>query len=442
MMGFTSGIAIGWTSPILPKLVKLSPANPLDRAISSDEGAWIAGFMPVGALIGPLVAGQSADKLGRKRTLLMLACPMIASFLVAAFARNVALLYVSRFLVGLGTGGSFTTLPMFLGEIAENHNRGRLGCTMGIFVATGLFFTYAVGPFLSIQNFCLVCIVPSVIFVVVFTIWIPDTPLYLASIGDQNALETSLVKFRNRPAQAVQKELADLVSIVQESKRARGGFRDLIKSRISRRALIIIIGLIILLQFAGISAVLSYMQTIFDGAGTKIAPEINPIIVGFVQMCSTIVASFLVDHVGRRILLLISSIGCCLPLISLGVYFHLQTNQFDVDAIFWLPVVSLVVFITAYNIGLRPIPWAMMGELFPPNVKHVASTLGAITFFAGGLIITILFPSLSEALGMAWSFWIFAILCVIGTLFIFQMVPETKGKSLQQIQVLLQGRKE
>jgi sugar porter (SP) family MFS transporter len=442
LLAFTSGIAFGWTSPVLPKLMKSADAdNPLGRVITQDEASWIAGLVCLGAIFGPLVAGAAADKFGRKRTLQIVAFPMAISLVMAAYAKTVLLLYISRTLLGIGVGSVFTVLPMYLGEIAEDHNRGALGCSFGAFMSLGLLFSFLVGPFLSVCNFCLVSVVPLIIFISIFSMSVPETPQFLASVNKTKELESSLTKLRKKSYGEIQKELANIDKSIAEESQNKGGIGDLFKFKGLRKGLVITLGIIALQQLAGINPVLAYMQTIFDAAGSGLAPEISTIIIGAVQTLAMSSTYFLVDRLGRRILLVSSALGSSLSLLALGFYFYRKSHQYNVEAISWLPVSSLVSFIITFNIGLGPLPWAVMAELFPPNVKSVASSLTSFTCFGTGFLITLFFPTLSHLLGMAQSFWICATVCLIGAIFVYFMLPETKGKSIQEIQKLLEGNK-
>ena len=443
LVAFAIGIAFGWPSPVLPKLSgKVDPDNnPLGRPATHSEESWIAGLAALGGIFGPLIVGVLVDKIGRKRTLLLLVLPMVTSLLAQAFAKTVLIFYITRFLIGVGAGGSLTVLPIYLAEIAETHNRGTLGCLLGIFISLGLLFTFSVGPFLTIRNFCLLCSVPLIIFMVVFSLWIPETPQFLASTNKNRELEITLTKLRNKTPSEIQKEVVEITNAVLEESRNKGNFTDLFKRKGLRKGIIVILGTIILQQFAGINAVLAYMQTIFDAAGNGLAPEISTIIIGVIQTLATVATGFLVERLGRRLLLLASALGSSVSLIALGLFFHLKTNGFNVETVSWLPVASLIAYIVAFNIGLGPLPWAVMAELFPPNVKSAASTITSVVCFTGAFIITLFFPSIALLLGMAKSFWIFAVVCFGGTIFIYYVLPETKGRSLQEIQRLLEGNK-
>lgn len=441
-MAFSCGNAYGWSSPVLPRLNgNQDPQNnPLEPPISPQEESWIASLLPLGSAFGPLIAPLISDSIGRKKTLLLIAVPMIVSHLMTAFSHVISLFYIARLILGVGAGSAFSLLPNYLAEISEKHNRGQVGCLMGVSVASGLLFSYTVGPFLTVKYFGVVCVLPLLIFLAVFGYFIPESPQFLALKNNESGTERSLMKLRQKSRSEVQKELQEIKKSVLEFRDNQGGLRDLLSNRGLRKGLIVSTGLMILQQFAGINVVLSYMQSIFDATGTGLAPETSTIIIGLVQMGVTIVTSSLVDRLGRRILFLISATGSCISLISLGLYFYLKEHGNDVSAISWLPILSLLVYIICFNLGLGPLPWAVMGELFPPNVKGVASAITGFICFMGAFLMTLFFPSLSLFLGRAQSFWCFSLVAFGGIFFIYWVLPETKGRSLQEILLLLEGR--
>ncbi|XP_043510902.1 facilitated trehalose transporter Tret1-like, partial [Frieseomelitta varia] len=151
------------------------------------------------------------------------------------------------------------------------------------------------------------------------------------------------------------------------------------------------------------------------------------------------VSTLTVDRVGRRILLLASIICLGLTTFVLGIYFYLLDNDIDVNSITWLPPTSLCIFIIMFNMGFGPLPWMMMGELFAAEVKGVAASSACFLNWVLVFIVTKFFSDLSNAIGIGPTFWLFAVVCVIGIFFVYFLVPETKGKSLEDIQKELNG---
>lgn len=159
------------------------------------------------------------------------------------------------------------------------------------------------------------------------------------------------------------------------------------------------------------------------------------------QVLATYSSTLLVDKAGRRVLLVLSSTVMAVCLTALGLSFHLQTHGYDVSSISWLPLASVALFIVVFSMGFGPIPWIMIGELFPNNVKGIASAVTAASAWILAFTVTKTFQNLVDLLGSPITFWLFAVMCVAGTIFTFVLVPETKGKDLEDIQLELSGKK-
>jgi SP family facilitated glucose transporter-like MFS transporter 8 len=157
------------------------------------------------------------------------------------------------------------------------------------------------------------------------------------------------------------------------------------------------------------------------------------------QVLATYISTLLVDKAGRRLLLMLSSTTMAVCLSVLGLCFHLQTQGYDVSFISWLPLASVAVFIVVFSMGFGPIPWIMIGELFPNNVKGIASAVTAASAWILAFAVTKAFQNLLDLLGSSATFWLFAVMCVLGTIFVAVLVPETKGKTLENIQLEMNG---
>ncbi|KAF5278492.1 hypothetical protein FQA39_LY05981 [Lamprigera yunnana] len=412
--------------------------NPLGRVITADEESWIGSLMALGAAVGPIGAGFSAEKLGRKKTLLLLSgIPFVISYLMLAFAKTVVLYYVARFIAGFALGGVFTVLPNYISEISENSIRGAMSSSMNIFVVAGPLVAYAIGPYAPIMYFNIICAVLSAAFVVFFFIIVPESPYYLITIDDTPGATAALMRFRSTSEAVVSNELESIKSTVNEATSNKASFIDIFKSRGLIKALIISLSLVGIQQFSGINSILFYTESIFAASGSSIPSKISPMIVGAVQVFASFLTPLMVDRLGRKFLLLISAVGMTVAEVPLGLYFYLKDNQHDVGAIFWLPVVCLVVYILFYNFGFGPLPWTMMAEIFPTNVKSLLSTVTASFCWLLGFLITKFFSTISAEIGMAGTFWLFSGFCVVAIVFVVTCVIETKGKSFREIQEIL-----
>lgn len=441
LFAFAAGTAVGWPSPMIPKL-KDDLTNPLPSTLAPEQESWVAGCFNLGMATANLFCGVLADRIGRKRTLQYLAVPATLSFVILSFADEVVYFYIGRLIQGIGFGSAFSVLPLYVAEIARDSNRGTLGCFLSMFVVAGALFSYILGPYMSIRDFSLMLVNIPCIFLIIFSLFIPESPYYLVANGDYTNAELCLIKFRGTTRDNVQKELKMITQEVQLSIQSKVSVRDLYTSKPLKKGLIVCLGLMVLQQLSGITVVLSYMQSIFDAAGTSIPPEISTILVGTVQLLVVVITTAVIDKLGKRVLLISSALSSFIAQTSLGVYFYLQNAGYNVDVVSWLPIASLILYIVGFNFGLAVVPWGFIGEMFPPNAKAVASTMACVTCTGLSFVTSVFFPYLNVMIGIAGSFWLFGGCCAIGFAFIYFTVPETKGKGFSEIlDMLADGRR-
>ncbi|KAJ8961415.1 hypothetical protein NQ318_014661, partial [Aromia moschata] len=420
LITFVSGCSLVWSSPAIPKLKSSDPdINPLGSPITALQESWIAALPPLGATLGPLLTGKLADAYGRKKALILLAVLKMASYIVLAFATDINLYYATRLLLGVAVGMNYAVLPSYVGEICDDHNRGKFGCIMGLFLTTGVLYTIAVGPHVSLKLLTLSCAVPLIITIFCFLV-IPETPVYLAATGKRKEATKALMKLRGITKEAAEKDMIHILHLIDESSKSSRG------------------GLCILQQIAGINAIMAFIEPIFNLTGSEIPPNISSILVAVVQILGIAVASVIVEKLGRKFLLLFSTISCTLSLGTLGLYFYLkQAEASYVKNIFWLPIASLIIFMLVFNIGLGPVPWALVSEMFPSNVKASAASLATSFCGLSAFVVTFSFPFMMEFMGPAICFWMFGGVCLVGAIIIYFGVPETKGKNIVEIQKML-----
>lgn len=174
---------------------------------------------------------------------------------------------------------------------------------------------------------------------------------------------------------------------------------------------------------------------LFQSAGSTLEPSTATIIVGVIQAVATFISTLVVDRLGRRILLLISDFVMAICTLLLGIYFYLQNEtDDDITNLGWLPLTSVCLFIVVFSLGYGPIPWMMVGELFAPQIKGFASSVSCVLNWILAFVVTRFYSDLALSFGTHTTFWIFAVISAIGTAFVFFLVPETKGKTLDQIQ--------
>ncbi|XP_018396374.1 PREDICTED: solute carrier family 2, facilitated glucose transporter member 8-like [Cyphomyrmex costatus] len=434
-----TGVTMGWTSPVLPLLEK--NGGPLGSKITSEQSSWIGSLMALSPIVGSFVAGYLGERLGRKRALLSCVVPFLIGWILVASAGHIAQLYVARLIFGLALSVVFTILPMYCGEIAEMSIRGALGSFLQLFIVIGFLYAYSIGPFVSYTVFWILCGIIPIIFFFSF-IMMPESPYFLLGQGRRDEAIASLAKLRSKSKAAVQKEADEIQAILDEAFKNQVSISDLFKVKANFKALLHTCALVSFQQFTGINVVLFYMQNIFMAAGGAVPTDVAPIIIGVVQVLASAVTPVVVDRSGRRMLLVISGIGETVSLCALGLYFYLKEVQHAddvVEQISWLPTVSLVIFIATYCLGWGPLPWAVMGEMFDPNVKAKASGITVSVCWFLAFLLTKFVSNLQEALGNYVNFWLFAGFCFVSILYTVFLLPETKGKTLQQIQDELNG---
>ncbi|CAH0555873.1 unnamed protein product [Brassicogethes aeneus] len=433
LIGFVAGTALTWTSPELSKLEN-ADETPLDKVYSKDsaEITWLGALMSLGAIFGPIIFGFLVNKIGRKWSILILAPPFILCYGLLAFSANMTCFLLARLVVGLGVGGVFTVLPMYLSEIATDANRGVLGASMNCFICFGIFFSYAVGPYMSWMYFNLLLTIFPCIFLPLFFIFAPETPHYLLGKGEYQAARESLDKLRGG-------ESADELEVIKKmlESTGEGSFFEIFTNKGNKKALIMSLGLVGFQQFSGIDAVLFFAQDIFTGAGVDLAPEICSILVGLTQFGTSFVTPLLTDLLGRKILLVASAVGMLMAEVPLGLFFYLKDDDQDVSNIRFLPILCLIFYILTYNSGYGPLPWSVSAELFPSNVKSTASTFTASFCWFIGFLITLIFSSISNSIGSGPAFWIFSGFVAAAIPFSMFYVIETKGKNMADIQAIL-----
>ncbi|XP_060807037.1 facilitated trehalose transporter Tret1 [Amyelois transitella] len=434
----TTGYSMGWTSPVNAKLANVT-TSPLDEPITKDQEAWIGSLLTVGAIFGPFIGGFTASKFGRKWGLLSSSIPLLLGWILVAAATTVAYLYAARISWGVGVGMLFTISPMYCAEIATDDVRGALGSFLQLFITFGFLLIYSIGPFVSYDVIAYV----GVAFVAVFDIaffFMPETPTYHLMKHDNESAAQCLMTLRGRSRAGVQAELDKLSAEVNASLEKTATIMDVFRGA-NFKAFYISCALVFFQQFSGINAVLFYMTSIFDAAGAGIDSSYATIIIGAVQVVASGITPVVVDRLGRRILLMISSCGAAIGLGLLGMYFLFSANDSPIlPSIGFLPILALVLFILTYCWGLGPLPWAVMGELMATEVKAVAAPIATAVCWTLSFLVTRYYGPVADAVGLYTAFWIFGICCVGAFFFSMIVVPETKGKSLQEIQEILAGR--
>lgn len=434
------GITTVWTSPVIRKLKSVDTSiNPLAAPVTTFEVALISGLLPFGGIISPLFLTKLCDIIGRKNTMIILSTVMLAAEIALAYSAHVYMYYISRFIIGVSIGGAVSAVSVFLSEISEDHNRGMIGCFIGMSFPVGNLCVYLLGPIFSVKVFTLLCAVPNIVNLFCLFTFIPESPFYLASTGDRESTIKSLERLRNKTPSQIEKEYETIFQTIQEtSGKVEATWCNIFRVRSLRRGFIIAVGLSWFQEFSGICAIMAFAGPLFDASGASLSGDMIAILIGLVKFASGIFTTIVIEKVGRRPLLISSTLGGSVPLLSLGIFFYLKKNNSPiVDSISWLPIVSVLVFIITYSLGLGVIPTSIMSEIFPSNAKSKAASASTCTALTVMFLITTVFPIMNDFLGPAWCLWIFSVSNFLGFLFVYFVIPEIKGKSLVEVQELL-----
>ncbi|XP_050534162.1 facilitated trehalose transporter Tret1-like isoform X2 [Daktulosphaira vitifoliae] len=434
-----AGCALTWSSPILEKFKNGSDSS-ISLKITQEEATWIGSLVTLGAAVGPILSGFLLDRLGRKNTVLFSMILSIVSWTMISFIPNLYVLYVARVLSGISVGLIFTAVPTYIAEIAKPDLRSSLGTVMQFFLCVGFLLEYIVGPYTSYLTLALVSLATPILCFATF-MWMPESPYALLGKSKEDQALKSLRWLRGNPLETfVVKELNEIKKSVEESKNKNSGFSELFANKGSIKAVIISLSMVAFQQLCGINVILLYSESIFKAASATISSSMCTIIIGSVMLGAASITPSLAKFSSIKMLLYISAIGMFCSEATLGFYFLAVKSKMNVSHFQWLPITSLVIFIITYCLGFGPLPWAIMGEMFPSNLKSVATSLTASFCWLLGFVLTYNFPGMRDLLGMDFVFFLFAFFCIMALIFSLFILPDTEGKTLQEIQDILNGR--
>ncbi|CAG4973681.1 unnamed protein product [Colias eurytheme] len=428
------GYSVGWSAPIIPKLQNTTD-NPLEEPISDLEASWVGSLLYIGAMVGPYVTGILSNLIGRKPCLLIGGFLNIISYILVITTKNITMVYALRIISGLGMGVTTVGNIVYVGEIASTHIRGILLTSTSIVGISGTLLVYSVVPFVSYVATGYIALGISIVHIIGI-LFIPESPVYLAMKGDT----IKAAKTLNRLGRSgdVDKTLETFSQTKGSETTKIQDWTEIFTFKSNRMSLFLTFTLGAFQQTSGVAVVLFFATTIFKLAGSSIEPQIATIIIGVTRLVSSLIAPTFIDRSGRKILLMMSMVACAVSLSVLGLYFYLDRVKSPVLAsIGWLPMVALIVYFFCYEAGFGTIPNAIVGEMFRPNVRSNGSALAITLTWLVGFALTTSFNSMVETLGGDVTFWLFGGCCILAFLFTFFCLPETKGKTLNEIQEML-----
>ena len=399
-------------------------------ALSATLEEIVVSIVLVGAVLGAGIGGILADKLGRRRSIIYTALIFSLAAIGTALVPNVRLLILGRLIVGFAIGAASFNAPLYISEVSPVRVRGQLVSFNQLAVTVGIVVSYLVGYALSGMAgwrwmFAL-AVVPSAI-LGIGMYYMPPSPRWLMSHGNSQKTRRVLQEIRGKD------NVDDEVEEIRKSlEKQTGDWSELLKP-IIRPALIVGIGLAVFQQVTGINTVIYYAPTIFQFAGFKSASAaiLATVGVGVINVVMTIVALLLLDRVGRRPLLLVGVAGMVISLAVLGVAFQ---SQQMLNVLGPVALISLMLYVGSFAIGLGPLFWLLISEIYPLKTRGLAMSLATVVNWGANLIVALTFLTLIQFLGRSGTFWLYAVVGVVTWIFSFFFVPETKGRSLEEIE--------
>lgn len=431
-----AGLLFGYDEGVI---AVASPSLVRDFPMSALVGGFITAAVPLGALLGAMLAGRLTDRFGRRRVLIIAASLFSVGALAAASVTAVWMLAVARAVLGLAIGVAAVVAPLYIAEAASLRNRGSLVSAYQLAITAGIVLSYLTGLVVGGAGSWRVMfglgMVPGIAFLIGL-LFLPESPRWLVLRAREPDAAASLRWLRGASAD-VESEIAAIHATVAEERHSAAHRPGLLAPWV-RPALIVGTVLYFLQQLSGINAVIYYAPTIFRHAGlgdegTQVMATIG---VGLVNFLVTILAMTLIDRWGRRPLLIMGFAGTAATLLLIAVAV-LKPEVFPS----WVVVVALFFYIASFAISLGPLPHLMMSEVFPLNVRGPGMGAASVTNWGFNFLVVFLFPVMLGTIGLSGTFTLFAAVCIGGLFFTMIKVPETRGISLEEIEAHLRAGK-
>lgn len=419
LFGYDIGIISG-------ALLFIQDAFPLTPFL---EGLVVSSIL-IGAMLGAGISGNLSDRLGRRKLILIAAIIFGGGALGMALSPTLGILILFRIVTGLGVGASSVLVPTYISEISPTERRGSLSSVFQLAITLGILLAYVVNFALSsfgAWRWMLgLAAVPAVILFVGMYL-VPETPRYLIKNGYMESARSVLRRSRGR--EDIEGEVEEIQKVEQEE--AQLAASELLSGWV-RPMLVVGIGLAVLQQLVGINTIIYYAPTIINSTGVGVSVSILATVgVGIVNVLFTFVAIWLIDKIGRKKLLLFGLVGMMVASFLLGLGFALPGLS---GIIAYITLGSMFLYIASFAASFGPVLWVMLPELFPLRIRGSAVGVSSLSNWAGNFVIALSFPILVAAFSQTPVFWGLGVMCIIAIAFIYFIVPETMGRSLEEIE--------
>lgn len=430
-IGALGGLLYGYDMGVISgALLYLKDDIPLN---AYTEGLVVSSML-VGAIVGAGLSGPLSEKLGRRRLVFMISIVFIIGALILALAPTMEILVLGRVIIGLAVGGSTAIVPVYLSELAPTDARGSLSSLNQLMITIGILASYLVNyAFAPIEGWRWMlglAVVPSVI-LMIGVIFMPESPRWLLEKrGEKAARDVMKLTY---PASEIDHEIENMKKINQIADNTW----TVLKSPWLLSTIIIGSVFALLQQLIGINAIIYYAPKIFATAGFGESTAIlSTVGIGVVNVLVTIFAISIIDKIDRKKLLVIGNIGMVASLLIMSALIWL----IGVNSAAWIILLCLTTFIIFFGVSWGPVLWVMLPELFPMRARGAATGIAALVLSIGSLLVAQFFPVLTDVLQVQQVFLIFALIGIIAMIFVIKFLPETRGRSLEQIEQDLRAR--
>ncbi|RZF46609.1 hypothetical protein LSTR_LSTR002941 [Laodelphax striatellus] len=448
----TIGLIRGYSSSAIPSMSKNDPHLVANDYIIS----WICAIPPLGAFFGSLIAGPLLAHFGRKSTLFLSAPIFVVSWLLIAFCQNYSILMIGRIMTGFCAGLVTPSAQVYVSECAVPKIRGILGSLPALFMAFGVLVSYILGTFMP-WNYLAIASALFPLAMFIFLIPLPESPVWLRN-KDRPAKADQALEWLNQKPHSMKMEVFSVpASDVTEPERKPSqqpktvvalpvdGSKETPNKSVNPYSARILFSkptmvpfglscmILIFQQVSGIDTVIFYTVMIFSASESSIGDYTATILVGLVQVVATFLSIFFIDRLGRRPLLLVSGVTMGFSIAALGTYFHLK-DQNRAEGLGLLPVVSLIVFTAGFSIGYCNIPFLLLGELLPLAQRSLLSSIAGALNLGSMFLIIKTYHNIKDHVGEQGVFWLYSFFCFLSCVFVFLFLPETKGRSLEEIE--------
>lgn len=394
-----------------------------------DQQAFV-GSLLVGAVVGAILSGFSADALSRRRTKIIAGAVYVVGALGSAFSQTATELIIARFVLGTAVGTASFVAPMYISELAPKRIRGGITSFNQLMIVGGILTAYIANWALkgAANNWRwmlgLGAIPGAALAIGMF--FQPFSPRWLIKKDREDEAREVLRRVRDSD-----KDVENEIDEIKDAARQEGGLREALSPAV-RPLVVLGLALAIAQQFIGVNTVIYYAPTILKSTGIATTSAITQALsVGLANVIFTIVAVLILDRVGRRPLLITGTVGCIVSLVVLGVFFASNPLQHSVS---WLALVCLIVYIASFAVGLGPVFWLMISEIFPLRVRSPAMSMSTVANWSANFVVSSFFLSLVAAITAEGTFWLYAAFGVLALIYFIFRVPETKDRTLEQIE--------